>query len=82
MFYDVADPALVAVTPSAVLAYSAVHLGVFFAFGVLAAELATLADRGWQLWFVSLFFFILVSFHILAAVQGLAAPCGPCCLAS
>jgi hypothetical protein len=74
LFYGVADPTLVSVTPAAVLAYSALHLGVFVAFGVLAAALAALADRGWQLWFVALFFFIFVSFHMLAAVQGLAAP--------
>lgn len=74
LFYGVADPDLVSVRPGAVLAYSAMHLAVFFAFGVVAAALATLADRGWQLWFVALFFFIFVSFHLLAAVQGLAAP--------
>ena len=74
LFYGVADPAVVSITPGAVLAYSALHLGVFMAFGVLAAALATLADRGWQLWFVALFFFIFISFHLVAAVQGLATP--------
>lgn len=74
LFHGVADPAVISVTPSAVLSYSALHLGVFVAFGLLAAELATLADRGWQLWFVAVFFFIFVSFHMLAAVQALAAP--------
>jgi hypothetical protein len=74
LFGGITDPALVTVTPAAVLAYSAVHLAVFVAFGVLGAALANLADRGWQLWFVALFFFIFMSFHLVAAVQGLAEP--------
>jgi hypothetical protein len=74
LFYDVSEPDLVSVKPGAVLAYSVLHLAVFVAFGVLAAALATLADRGWQLWFVALFFFVFFSFHMVAAVQGLAAP--------
>lgn len=74
LFYGVTDPALVRVTPATVLAYNGLHLVVFLGFGILAAALAALADRGWQLWFVALFFFIFVSFHLIAAVQGLAAP--------
>jgi hypothetical protein len=74
LFYGVTDPAQVSVTLGAVLAYSALHLAVFITFGVLAAALATLADRGWQIWFVALFFFIFFSFHLVAAVQGLATP--------
>jgi hypothetical protein len=74
LFHGVTDPDLVSVRAAAVLSYSALHLAVFVAFGVVAAALATLADRGWQLWFVALFFFIFFSFHMIAAVQGLAAP--------
>lgn len=58
------------------LAYSVVHFAVFVLFGIGAAALASLADRGYQLWFVSLFFFIFVSFHLFAAVQALAFPRG------
>lgn len=79
LFYDVADPTLVSVTPSAVVAYSALHLGVFIAFGLLAAELATLADRGWQLWFVALFFSFSSAFTCLPQCRGSRRPCGPFC---
>jgi hypothetical protein len=74
LFYDVTDPASVPVTVLPVLAYTAIHLAVFVAFGLVAAALAALSDRGWQLWFVGLFFMIFISFHMFAAVQLLAAP--------
>jgi hypothetical protein len=57
-----------------VLVYNGLHLVVFLAFGVAAAALAALADRGQQLWYVALFFFIFISFHLEAAVQIFAAP--------
>lgn len=65
------------VTARYVIAYTAVHLAVFLVFGLIAARLAALADRGWQLWFVSLFFFIFVGFHLFAAVQSFASPVQP-----
>jgi hypothetical protein len=68
------DPATVGVTLGSVVTYSALHLVVFIAFGALAASLATLADRGWQLWFIALFFFIFVGFHLFGAIQAFAAP--------
>jgi hypothetical protein len=45
-FTEITDPAMVAVTPSTVLAYNGVHLIRYLAFGVLAAAVAKLADRG------------------------------------
>lgn len=74
LFYGVEDPLLASVSSAPILAYSVLHLIVFILFGILAAALAALADRGWQLWFVALFFFILFSFHLYAAVQGIAIP--------
>lgn len=74
LFLGVEDPSMVSISAGAVLTYSAFHLLVFLLFGIMAAGLATLADRGWQLWFVSLFFFIFFSFHLWAAAQGIAAP--------
>jgi hypothetical protein len=68
------DPSQVALSAGPILGYSLVHLAVFVVFGIVAAALAGLADRGWQLWFVALFFFIFISFHLYAAVQALAAP--------
>lgn len=74
LFYGITDPGLVSVTPAYVFAYNGLHLAVFLVFGVLAAALAALADRGWQLWYLSLFFFIFIAFHLFAAVEALAAP--------
>lgn len=77
LFYDVTDPAQVAVTPATVLAYNGLHLVTFLAFGVVASALAAMADRGQQLWYVALFFFIFLSFHLEGAVQLFAAPMRP-----
>jgi hypothetical protein len=77
LFTEITDPAMVEVTPSTVLAYNGVHLMVYLAFGVVAAALASLADRGRQLWYVSLFFYVFVSFHLYGAVQAFAAPMRP-----
>jgi hypothetical protein len=74
IFHGATDPAQVSVTAANVLQYTALHLVVFVAFGVAMAALALLADRGWQLWFVVLFFFIFVSFHLGASVQAFAMP--------
>lgn len=74
LFEGATDPTRVTVTAANVLAYNALHLTVFLVFGVLASALASLADRGWQLWFVALFFFLFFSFHLEAAVQAFAAP--------
>ena len=72
--HGVSDPAMAPIAIGYIVTYTAVHLAVFISLGVFAAALATLADRGWQLWFVSLFFFLFVSFHLYAAVQTLGAP--------
>ena len=77
LFYGASDPAQVAVTPATVLAYSGLHLLVFLAFGVVAAALSSMADRGKQLWYVALFFFIFLAFHLEGAVQLFAAPMRP-----
>jgi hypothetical protein len=77
LFTEITDPALVTVTPSTVLAYNGVHLMAYLAFGVVAAALASLADRGQQLWYVSLFFYLFVSFHLYGAVQAFAVPMRP-----
>jgi len=74
LFGEVPDPATLSVSLSPVLAYSAVHLAAFLVFGTIASALATVADRGMQLWFVALFFFIFISFHLFGAVQSLAIP--------
>ncbi len=72
LFYGVADASQVAVTPAYVLAYNGAHLIVFLLLGVIGSALATIADRGKQLWYVSVFFFIFVAFHAIGALQALS----------
>lgn len=73
LFYGITDPAQVQVIPAYVLAYNGAHLLVFIVLGIIGAALATLADRGGQLWYITAFFFVLVSFHAIAAVQAMSA---------
>ena len=74
LFYGVTDPAQLQIQAGYVLAYNGTHLLVFLAFGVIGAWLAMIADRGWQLWYLSVFFFLLVAFHIFGFVQLTAQP--------
>lgn len=74
LFQGASDPASVAFTASNVLGYTAMHLAVFVVFGIIASGLAALAERGMHLWYVGLFFLMFISFHLVAAVQFLAAP--------
>jgi len=72
LFYGVTDASQVSVTPAYVLAYNGAHLLVFLLLGVIGSALATLADRGKQLWYVAVFFFIFVAFHAMGALQAVS----------
>ena len=74
LFYGENDPAEVAVTARNVFAYNGIHLLVFLVFGLASSALAALADRGAQLWYLALFFFFFIAFHLVAVAQTLAAP--------
>lgn len=74
LFFGVRDPAAVTVTAQYVFLFNGVHLMAFLVFGVIGAWLATLADRGEQLWYPAAFFFMLVAFHLIGAAQVLAIP--------
>lgn len=62
------------ITPRLVMSYTLVHVTVLFMFGLAAAGLARLAERGAQLWYVALFLMVFVGFHLFAAVQALSLP--------
>jgi len=72
IFYGATDPSRIEVLPAYVLAYNGAHLLVFLVLGIVAAALATLADRGRQLWYVSAVLYVFIAFHAIGAVQGLA----------
>jgi hypothetical protein len=74
LIYGITDPAAVRIAPEFVLSYNGLHLLAFLALGMLTSWLAAQADRGAQLWYVGLFVFILVSFHLMGAVQLAAEP--------
>ena len=68
------DPATFDVTPAHVLAYNGAHLLVFLAFGIVGSWLAALADRGAHLWYVALFLFMFIGFHMIAVAQTFSEP--------
>jgi hypothetical protein len=72
LFYGVTDASQLQVTPAYVLAYNGAHLLVFLLLGLIGSALAAVADRGSQLWYVSVFFFIFVAFHAIGALQALS----------
>jgi hypothetical protein len=73
LFYGISDPARVEVLPAYVFAYNGAHLLVFLLLGLIGASLATLADRGNQLWYLATFFFIFVAFHAIGALQAISS---------
>jgi hypothetical protein len=74
LFYGVSDPAQVDIRAAYVFAYNGAHLVVFLALGTIGAFLASIADRGWQLWYLGVFFFLFVAFHIFGFIQLMALP--------
>ncbi len=74
LFYGVHDPANIRVTAEYVFAYNGAHLAVFLLFGLVSAWLAAVSERFTQFWYVGLFFFFFIAFHIVAAMQALAIP--------
>ena len=74
LFYGLTDPSQLEIRAAYVFAYNGTHLLVFIAFGLVAAWLATVADRGQQLWYVAVFFLLFVAFHVIGAFQLVAAP--------
>ena len=68
LFGGLSDAREVRVWPGAVIAYNGLHLATFLVFGIIAAWLASLAERGHALWYAGLVLFILVLAHLEAAV--------------
>ena len=74
LFYGVTDPAQTTISAGPVLVYNGLHLVIFLAFGIVAALLASLAERGAELWSLALFLLLFVSAHLFAAVQLFTEP--------
>jgi len=74
LFYGLTDPALLEIRAAYVFAYNGTHLLLFMIFGIIGAWLTMIADRGWQLWYLATFFFLLIAFHLFGMVQLLALP--------
>ena len=73
-FYGLSDPAQLQIQAAYVFAYNGTHLLVFLALGTIGAWLASISDRGWQLWYLAIFFYLFVAFHIFGFIQLLALP--------
>ena len=68
LFGGLSDARQVTVWPGAVFAYNGLHLATFLVFGIIAAWLASLSERGHALWYAGLVLYILVLAHLEAAV--------------
>jgi hypothetical protein len=69
VFHGLRDPAQLVVWPGPVFAYNGLHLVTFLAFGMIAAWLAYLSERGSQYWYLAVVLYLLVLAHLFAAVM-------------
>lgn len=76
LFYGVTDPASVVVTPAYVFAFNGMHMLTFLGFGLVGAWLVSVANKGEQLWYLALFFWMFVAVHMIGAAQAFAIPLG------
>jgi hypothetical protein len=65
LFYGARQTAELVVQPGPVFAYNGVHLTVFLLFGVFMAWLASLSERGPQIWYLAFTFFVMVVPHVI-----------------
>lgn len=74
LFFGLRDPALLQVTPAAVLTFNMVHALVMLAVGFLTSWLVAKSEKYPVLQFAVLFALIFVGFHLFAAVVFFAGP--------
>ncbi len=74
LFYGLTDPAQLQIQAGYIFAYNGTHLLVFMTLGIIGAWMAFIADKGSQLWYLAIFFFLFVAFHIFGFIQLLAQP--------
>lgn len=73
LFYGWTEPADVVIWAGPIFAYNGAHAVVFVILGVIAAWLASNAERGPQLWYLGLSVFIFVIVHIVGALTWMGA---------
>ena len=76
LFYGARDVDQVSLAAGPVLSYNGVHLLVFLAFGVVAAWLADLSERGPHFWYLAAILMITFSFHLFGLLLGVSATLG------
>jgi hypothetical protein len=74
LFYAGDDGTRFAVEPGPVLAFNGVHMLLLISFGVAAAWLAALAERGTQLWYVGAIAFVFILIHLIGGMVWMSAP--------
>jgi hypothetical protein len=72
LFYGARTLDQVSLGAGPVLSYNGVHLLVFIAYGVIAAWLADLSERGPHLWYVSAILMITFAFHLFGVLLGVS----------
>lgn len=65
LFFGVRDPAQLTVWAGPVFAYNGAHMLVFLLFGGFMAWLTSLAEKGEQMWYVSLITLLIVLPHVI-----------------
>ena len=65
LFFGLREPSELVIWAGPVLAYNGAHLLVFLLFGWFMAWLTSLAERGEQMWYVSLVAFLIVAPHVI-----------------
>lgn len=65
LFFGLRDPSQLEIWAGPVLAYNGAHLLLFLIFGGFMAWLTSLAERGEQMWYVSLVAFLIVAPHVI-----------------
>lgn len=74
LFYGLAEPYVIEISPGPVLAYNAVHLLVFIGFGLLASWVTGLAERYPTAQYGILVVLLVVAAHAYAAMLFFALP--------
>lgn len=65
LFFGLRDASELVIRPGPVLAFNGVHMLLFPLFGAFMAWLASLAEKGEQMWYLSLGLFLFVLPHVL-----------------
>jgi hypothetical protein len=74
VFFGLRDPGALVIWPGPILAYNGVHMVAFLLLGTFMAWLTSLAERGNDLWYVSILIFLIAVPHVAGLPIWFTAP--------